>query len=120
MYRPIALSLPLLMLAACDSGTTATTSVANTATAAPDGGYAARIKTLSPRLRSGVFLRAIRDAGEECQEVTREFAIAPIENRPAWGVVCDKTNPWVVSIDPNGTAMVTKASIASPSKPTAG
>ena len=108
---------PLLMLAACGTGEPATevagNTVANTAAAAPDGGYAARITALSPRLRQGVFLRAIRDGGEECQEVTEEYGIAAIEGKPAWAVTCDRSTRWVIAIDKTGTAIVTKASPAS-------
>jgi len=109
--------LPLAMLSAC--GGTATTTADNAATAnaaqaAPDGGYAARVTALTPRLRQGVFLRAIRDAGEQCQEVTDESAIAPIDGKPAWAATCDKSTQWVISIDRTGTALVTKVSPASP------
>ncbi len=108
---------PLLMLAACGGGTPAADPAgnvaANTAAAAPDGGYAARIEALSPRLRQGVFLRAIRDGGEECQEVTEEYGIAAIEGKPAWAVTCDRSTRWVIAIDKSGTAIVTKASPAS-------
>lgn len=107
---------PLLMLAACGTGEPATevagNTVANTAAAAPDGGYAARITALSPRLRQGVFLRAIRDAGEECQEVTDEYGIAAIKGEPAWAVTCDRSTRWVIAIDRSGTAIVNKASPA--------
>ncbi len=108
-------SLPLLMLAACGTGEPATeaagNTVDNTAAAAPDGGYAARITALSPRLRQGVFLRAIRDAGEECQEVTEEYGIAAIEGKPAWAATCDRSTRWVITIDKSGTAIVSKASL---------
>jgi len=111
---------PLLMLAACgtaepaadSAGNTTTNVAANSAAAAPDGGYGARIGALSPRLRQGVFLRAIRDAGEECQEVTEESAIAAIEGKPAWAATCDRSVRWVITIDPSGTAIVNKVSPA--------
>ncbi|GAA3699127.1 hypothetical protein GCM10022268_06680 [Sphingomonas cynarae] len=110
-------SLPLLMLAACGTGGPATEAADNTAdnaaAAAPDGGYAARITALSPRLRQGVFLRAIRDAGEECQEVTEEDGIAAIEGKPAWVVTCDRSTRWVITIDKSGTAAVNKVSPSS-------
>ncbi len=110
-------SLPLLMLAACGTGGTATEAAGNTAdntaAAAPDGGYAARITALSPRLRQGVFLRAIRDAGKECQEVTEEDGIAAIEGKPAWVAICDRSTRWIITIDKSGTAIVTEAPPAS-------
>lgn len=111
---------PLLMLAACGTGSPAADVTGNAATeasgnaaAATDGGYAQRIEALSPRLRQGVFLRAIRDGGEECQEVTEEYGIAAIEGKPAWAVTCDRSTRWVIAIDKTGTAIVTKASPAS-------
>jgi hypothetical protein len=113
----LAVPFPLLMLAACGTGTpaadTAGNAVAGNAATASDGGYAARIEALTPRLRQGVFLRAIRDGGEECQEVTEEYGIAPIEGKPAWAVTCDRSTRWVIAIDKSGTAIVTKASPAS-------
>ncbi len=111
-----AILFPLALLSAC--GGPATTAADNAATAnaaqaAPDGGYAARVTALSPRLREGVFLRAIRDGGEQCQEVTEEFAITPVEGNPAWAVTCDKSTRWKISIDKTGTAIVTKVSMDS-------
>jgi hypothetical protein len=117
MIRSLSIApIPLLMLAACGTGSppvdTTGNVAANAAAAAPEGSYADRIKALSPRLRQGVFLRAIRDSGEQCQEVTEESGIAAIEGNPAWAATCDRSTQWVIAIDKSGTAIVTKVSPA--------
>ncbi|GGB29563.1 hypothetical protein GCM10011380_18870 [Sphingomonas metalli] len=121
MTRPLAsastcLTLLLTAGALTGCGKADAPAPANTVAAAsetPAEGYAERIRQLPEGQRSGVFLRAIRDGKEQCQEVTKEYEIGAIEGRPTWAVTCDGTTPWVISIDGNGVARVTKASPAS-------
>jgi hypothetical protein len=102
-------ALPLLIassLAGCGSPSPAPTP-SPTSTAAT--GDTARIASLSPALRAGVLLRAIRDAGQDCQQVIAQ-AKAPVAGKPpAWVATCQDKHRWVVTIEPDGTANVIDA-----------
>lgn len=69
------------------------------------GGYAAKIAGLPDTLRAGVMLRAIRDAGQDCQRVIGSEP-ASGATPPAWIATCDDKHRWVVSIADDGTATV--------------
>jgi hypothetical protein len=120
MCRSFVPMLAVLGLAACNQAPAPAPTASATAQAAPAEGFAQRIRDLPAGQRAGVFLRAIRDGKENCQEITGEYEIAAVEGRPAWAVTCDRTDPWIVSIDPGGTAIVTKASTASRLPPKTG
>lgn len=95
----------LTMLAAC--GQPAPPPPARRAPAAD--GYAAKVAALPAKLRGGVMMRAIRDAGQECQQVI-EVQSAPIQNgASAWVATCDDHRVWVVIIADDGTARVADA-----------
>jgi len=64
------------------------------------------IVALPKRLQDGVMLRAIRDAGLECQTVTELTRVETRADRIRWRVVCDSTEPYVVEITPDGTAQI--------------
>ena len=97
-----ALALPL---AGCGP---ASEPVATTNTTTPDD-YVARVKALSPGQRDGVLLRAVRDAGRDCQQVTKSEAIPDVMGAPAWTATCDNGGIWVVALNPGGVATVTSA-----------
>lgn len=100
--RALALA-PALLLAACGQPS----AHAPAAPATPDpNGYAAKVAALSPPLRAGVMLRAIRDAGQQCQQVVASKA-APGTTPPAWIATCADRRQWVVGIGDDGTASVT-------------
>ena len=65
-----------------------------------------QIVDLPKRLQDGVMLRAIRDAGLECQTVTELTRVETRADRIRWRVVCDNTEPYVVEITPEGTAQI--------------
>lgn len=65
-----------------------------------------KIVALPKRLQDGVMLRAIRDAGLECQNVTELTRVETRADRIRWRVVCDNTEPYVVEITPDGTAQI--------------
>lgn len=97
--------LPLALLAACGGPAPSPTP---SATATATGGYVAQVKALSPRLRAGVLLRAIRDAERPCQGVTGETT-ATATGGAAWVATCDDGGQWVVAIADDGTATVADA-----------
>lgn len=65
-----------------------------------------RVVALPKRLQDGVMLRAIRDAGLNCQQVTELTRVETRADRIRWRVVCDNTEPYVVEITPDGTAQI--------------
>jgi enoyl reductase-like protein len=94
----------MVLLAACGSpAREATTNVA----AADD--YVARIRALPAGQRDAVLLRAIRDAGNACQQVTASAAIPAVAGAPAWQARCDNGPSWIVAFNPGGVATVTAA-----------
>lgn len=110
MNRRIILSFApaLLTLGACQQPSDA---VAN----APDpvatvGNYVARVEALGERQRFGVLFRAVRDAGQDCQELTDATETKTADGRPAWIVTCDARTRWTVVLSNDGTALVTPVS----------
>jgi hypothetical protein len=98
-----------LMLAACGGGQQA----ANDAAAnnvvenmADSTNYQAEVMALPPGQQNGVFLRAVRDAGFNCQEVTETERFDPVQGNPAWRVTCDNRTPHLISITRDGTAKI--------------
>jgi hypothetical protein len=98
------LALPL-PLAGCGSSTEP--AVANNTAMADDS--VARVRALSPGQRDGVLLRAVRDAGRDCQQVIKSDAIPDVGDAPAWTATCDDGGVWVVAFNPGGVATVTNA-----------
>jgi len=93
----------LVPLAAC-GGTAPADNQA--AAAAPSVDYAARIAALTDTQRNGVFLRAIRDAGQECQGVTTSAAAPPTGDKPAWTATCTDGKPWLLMLEAGGVMTV--------------
>ena len=107
--RPLwTLAVLVWPLAGCDSGGETS---ANAAIAVPDD-YAAKVAALSPGQRDGVLLRAIRDAGRDCQQVAKSQRIDPVAGAPAWAATCNDGGVWVVALNPGGIATVTNAADA--------
>jgi hypothetical protein len=105
------LTLPLLtlpLLAACGSPIPADDAAPANATAA-NTTDAATIRALPPGQRDGVFLRAIRDSGADCQQVTQTSEQAVANGPATWAVECDRSGRYVVAIDAGGIAIVTPA-----------
>ncbi len=118
MVRTLVPVLAALTLAACNQG--AAPEQANAAdgqalandTAAAEA-FGERIRALPDGQRRGVFLRAIRDGREDCQEVTDAYEAAAVQGRATWIVTCDRTTPWTLSFRSDGVAIVSKMSAAS-------
>lgn len=104
MMRLLSAALFALPLAACGGGSD--TPVANTATpaaAATESEFQAKVSALEPAARNGVFIRAIRDAGLNCQEVTES---AKAQKVGMWSARCADGTGYAVQILPDGTATV--------------
>lgn len=110
MTKPslLAVAALALTLAACDGGEAPTAD--DTDIAVPKGDYANEIAALEPGQRDAVFLRAIRDAGRDCQNVTGSSTQGNVGGNPAWTAVCDNGGRWVIIIGRDGIAQV--ASVA--------
>jgi hypothetical protein len=97
---------PLALLAAC--GSPATDAATNTTdVTVPAGNTARTVENLPEGQRTAVFLRAVRDSGQQCQTVTKSEKVSAAGAPPAWQVTCDGGRQWIVAIDAAGTATVT-------------
>lgn len=88
----------LLSLAACDAAPPAPQPTASPAANA----YANRLAAMPEGERNAVLIRAIRDAGQDCQQVVTSIPAGPA----AWDARCDDDRPWRISIGANGNASV--------------
>ena len=98
-----------LLLSACGGGEKAANeAAANMAMAnvADTTNYQEEVLKLVPAQRDGVFLRAVRDAGLNCQEVTQTERRDPIDGNPTWRIYCGKT-PHLITLTRDGTAKIT-------------
>lgn len=108
MRKTVVAMAGALLLGACGGGEKAENVAAvNTATenAADATNYQAEVIALAPAARDGVFMRAVRDAGFNCQDVTQTERIDPVNGNPAWRIYCGKT-PHIISITRDGTAKI--------------
>lgn len=106
---PATLSLATLLLAACGGTGAHDTASTNTAVAATNGTDTAAIRALPAGQRDAVFLRAVRDSGASCQQVTQATEQKVAAGPSTWAVECDRQGRFVVSIDTGGVATVTPA-----------
>lgn len=97
----------VLGLAACGDGDER----AATETAGTEN-VQAQIDQLPEGQRNGVFIRAIRDAGEECQHVERSERSGENRGRPVWTAHCEGGGEYAIVIDEGGMAAVVNASEA--------
>jgi hypothetical protein len=98
-------------LAACAPGedrkNDTSTPTAGPTAAANGTDYVAAIRDMPEAQRRATFLRAIRDAGQACQQVVDDRASDPVDGNAAWGVRCEDGRGWLISIAPDGNAKVT-------------
>lgn len=101
----INLSIVLLaaLTAACNGPSEPAT---NQTTAAATGNSVA---ALAEGQRNAVFIRAIRDAGLDCQHVEGSRAAGSYRGMPVWNVTCQGHSHWTIVIGPNGTAQILNA-----------
>ena len=92
----------VLGTAACSGGQDA--SSPNAASAPESAGN--RVAALSAGQRNAVFIRAIRDAGLECQHVEQAVPVGIAQNMPAWRATCQGGGEWTILIGPDGTAQI--------------
>ena len=102
----ITLVAAALSLAGCHAPQQATgNEQAQTAANAEARAFASKIDALTEPQRQGVFMRAITDAGLNCQKITSAKPHDPINGRPAWGVAC-LDGVFVVVAAPDNTLQI--------------
>ena len=103
--RTMMLLVPALALAACQAAPDRNSAEAANATGNVSN-YAARVIALPVSQRDIVFLRAIRDAGIDCQGVTKSERLADTGGTPTWRAECSDGTAHLVQVTPDGTALV--------------
>jgi hypothetical protein len=93
-----------LAAAACSGGGQNQTATANTANAAAPVGN--QVAALSEAQRNAVFIRALRDAGLDCQHVERAVPAGTVQNMPAWRTTCQGGREWTILIAADGNAQI--------------
>lgn len=105
MRGPIILSLLLplpLSLSACGGGGANQAASAGNAPE-PVGNQVAQ---LSEGARNAVFIRALLDAGQQCQHVERSVSAGRYQGQPVWRATCRGGGEWTIVIGADGTAQV--------------
>jgi len=96
-------------LAACNRGGSQTQPPTQAAADAQRDAQA-RLAAMPEAERNAVFIRAIRDAGFDCQHVDSSSYQGVSARSPTWVATCDKASNWVILIGSNGSAQVIKGS----------
>lgn len=107
--------LGAILASGCDGGSPAAVNAADNVAAANEAdatNYQAEVMALPLPARQGVFLRAVRDAGLTCQQVTESEKLADIQGNPTWRATCDGDSPHIISIARDGTARILSRSDA--------
>ena len=74
----------------------------------PEGGYKQRIDALAAGQRDALFLRAIRDAGQECQQVVGSAYNGVHFGMPSWAARCSDGADWMIMLGKGGNAHVAR------------
>ena len=76
------------------------------------GDVANQLAALPDGQRNAVFIRAIRDAGEECQFVESSTRAGEYQGNPVWSAQCEGGGGWTIVVMPDGTAQLVNESEA--------
>jgi len=95
--------LLLGLLSACDGGGEATEPKP---IEVAEGGFRERIEALPQEQRDAVFLRAVRDAGHECQTVSGSAYNGIHFGMPSWAARCENGKDWLIMLGKGGRAHV--------------
>ena len=71
-----------------------------------------RLETMPEATRNAVFIRAIRDAGQECQHVESSERAGEHQGFPVWNANCQGGGTWTIVVMNDGTAAVLNAAEA--------
>ena len=100
--RTLVIALLAAATAAC-SGTEQNNS-APVANAGEPAGM--QVAALSDGQRNAVFIRAIRDAGLDCQHVRRSVQTGNAQDMPVWRATCQGGAEYMIAIGADGTAQI--------------
>ena len=103
-------TVPMLALASCGTQKAPENAVNETANATDGTNQAAAVAALPPAQRDGVFFRAIRDAGLPCQDIKASEALPAQGNALEWRAQCEDGRWHLISVSPDGTAIVASRS----------
>jgi hypothetical protein len=108
-----------LLLAACGGGDSSnnggsgnsSTNVSASNASAEKGKSAAQnqVRAMDEGQRNAVLIRAIREGGQECQQVERSELMATSNNMPVYMVTCEGAAVYAVVIRDDGSAVVQPA-----------
>jgi len=102
----VAAFIPAAALAACNSSPPPAAPVNQADSAAASGN---QIAALPEGSRNGVFIRAIRDANQDCQHVDSSEPAGVQQGYPVWTAHCDNGNAYTIVLTGNGGAQVIDA-----------
>jgi hypothetical protein len=100
-----------VLLSACGGGDQAppdagnAADAANAATAGPEATQN-QLEALPEGARNGVFIRAIRDSGNDCQNVESSTPAGEHQGLPLWRARCVDGVEWTIVIGNDGSAAV--------------
>jgi hypothetical protein len=94
----------VLVTAACSGGGQNQAAAANGANAAEP--VTTQVANLSDAQRNAVFIRALRDAGLDCQHVERSVPAGTVQNLPAWRATCQGGGEWTILVAADGSAHI--------------
>lgn len=101
MRAPVIVALALATAACGGSGQNQAGAMANGAEAA-----GSRVAALSDGERNAIFIRALRDAGFDCQHVEHSAPAGAIQHLPAWRATCRGGGEWTIVIAADGSAQI--------------
>ena len=100
--RNLMIPAMVVALAACNGRDSQAT--ANATKAAEPAGN--QVAALSEGQRDAVFIRAIRDAGLDCQRVQGSVRAGEYRGMPVWRARCQGGAEWIIVIANDGTAQI--------------
>lgn len=71
--------------------------------------YQQELQSMEEGARNAVFIRAIRDAGQECQHVESSSLAGEEQGFPVWEARCAESGVWKIVIQNDGVAQVVRS-----------
>lgn len=106
MKKPTLAAVLLLSLTACGR----TDDLSNAEAARSEGLKAQEeLQVLPSAKRNAVFIRAIREAGLDCQQVESSVLIGYRDTQPVWTATCSDKRVWTILIAGDGVAQILNA-----------
>lgn len=72
----------------------------------PEGEYEQRLRDMPEGQRNATFIRAIRDAGRECQNVTSSSYVGETNGAPTWTATCERGQQWTIMLGRDGIVQI--------------